>query len=278
MVWIFTRRGAGALALGLASLLALPKMVLADDPVAVTRAPEIQGKLVLGQTLHAVNGAWTGPADAVENYTWQRCTDEDFEDCSTIAGATEDAYALSASDVGKMMRVTLSVSFGDDSSRKSSELTGVVAAGENGGGINPGLPGTPQDFTLTAPPSKPGPAVPGAKRIKPKPVITLSGRYTSTGAVITRFTVKAPKGATTTLACSKGTCPAKQQTIKGGHTTHLTKFEKKTLKAGTRIQLTVARKGYVSEVSIITIRSKSKPSRSDSCILPGKKTRQKCPA
>jgi hypothetical protein len=146
------------------------------------------------------------------------------------------------------------------------------------GGPAPGNPGTSPNFTVTAPPTTPGPKIPGLKRIKPKPVITLSGRFTATGATITRFTVKAPKGATTTLACSKGTCPAKKQTIKGGHTTHLAKFEKKTLKAGTRIQLTVARKGYVSEVSIITIRKKTKPSRSDSCILPGKKTRQKCPA
>jgi hypothetical protein len=272
MVWIFTRKGAGVLALSLASLLALPNAVFADDPLQVTRAPEIEGKLVVGQTLHAVNGAWTGPADAADNYTWQRCADEDFEDCSTIGGATTDTYTLADADAGKMMRVTLSVSYQDDSSRKSSELTGVVAATE---GSSP--PATP-NFTITAPPTKPGPAIPGLKRIKPKPVITLSGRFTSTGAVITRFTVKAPKGATTTLACSKGTCPAKKQTIKGGHTSHLTKFEKRTLKAGTRIQLTIARKGYVSEVSIITIRKQLKPTRSDSCILPGKKTRQKCPA
>ena len=276
MVWIFTRKSATALALGFAALLAAPNMVFADDPLAVTRAPEIQGKLVVGQTLHAVNGAWTGPSDAADNYTWQRCADEDFDDCSTIGGATSDSYTLVDADAGKMMRVTLSVSYQDDSARKSSELTGAVASSD--GGTAPGNPGTQQPaFTLTAPPANLGPAIPGSKRIKPKPVITLSGRFTSTGAVITKFTVKAPKGATTTLACSKGTCPTKKQTIKGGHTSHLTKFEKKTLKAGTRIQLTIARKGYVSEVSIITIRKKLKPTRSDSCILPGSKTRQKCP-
>src|SRR3954453_9587976 len=126
MVWIFTRKGAGVLALSLASLLALPNAVFADDPLQVTRAPEIQGKLVVGQTLHAVNGAWTGPADTAENYTWERCTDEDFEDCSTIPGATEKSYAPSDVDAGSMMRVKPAVSFASPSSRKSSELTGVV--------------------------------------------------------------------------------------------------------------------------------------------------------
>jgi hypothetical protein len=276
MVWIFTRRGAGALALGLASLLVVPNSVFADDPLAVTRAPAVQGKLVVGQTLHAVNGAWTGPAGAADNYTWQRCPDEDFDDCSTV-GTGED-YTLVDKDAGNMMRVTLVVSLGDDSARKSSEPTAVVAATESsGGGGAPQTPSSPVFGNIT-PSSPKGPAIPGLKRIKPKPVIRLSGRYTSTGAVFTRFTVKAPKGATVKLACSKGTCPAKKQTIKGGRTTHVKKFEKRTLRAGTRIQLTVARKGYVSEVSIITIRKKHKPTRSDSCILPGKKTRQKCPA
>jgi hypothetical protein len=278
MVWIFSRRAAGALALGLASLLALPNSVFADDPLVVTRAPEITGKLVVGQTLHAVNGAWTGPADAADNYTWQRCADEDFDDCSTIGGATTDAYTLADADAGKMMRVTLSVSYGDDSARKSSELSGVVAATEgSGGGGGGNTPQTPI-FSNITPSSPKGPAIPGLKRIKPKPVITLTGRFTSTGTIFSKFTIKVPKGATTTLACSKGTCPNKKLTIKGGHTSHVTKFEKRTLKAGTRIQLTIARKGYVSEVSIITIRKKLKPTRSDSCILPGKKTRQKCPA
>jgi len=275
MVWIFTRRGAGAVALGLASLLVAPKIVMADDPLAVTRAPEITGKLVVGQTLHAVNGKWT-PADAGENYTWQRCTDEDFEDC-TPAGNGED-YTLVDKDAGKMMRVTLVVSLGEDSDHKSSELSEVVKATDDSGGTTTTPPaGGGAGFTLQ-PASKPGPSIPGLKRIKPKPVITISGKYTATGATFSKFTVKVPKGATTTLACSKGTCPAKKQTIKGGHTSHLAKFEKRALKAGTRIQLTIARKGYVSEVTIITVRKKLKPTRSDSCILPGKKTRQRCPA
>ncbi len=214
MVWIFTRKSATALALGFAALFALPNMVFADDPLAVTRAPDIQGKLVVGQTLHAVNGAWTGPADAADNYTWQRCADEDFDDCSTIGGATSDSYTLVDADAGKMMRVTLSVSYRDDSARKSSELTGTVATSD--GGSAPGTPGSQQPaFTLTAPPANLGPAIPGLKRIRPKPVITLSGRFKSTGAVITKFTVKAPKGATTSARVQQGHLPDQEADDQG---------------------------------------------------------------
>src|SRR3954471_2718816 len=100
MVWIFTRKGAALVALALAVLLALPTAGQADDPLAVTRAPDIEGKLILGETVRAVNGAWTGPADAGVNYTWQRCTDEDFEDCITISRATGETYTLVDADVG----------------------------------------------------------------------------------------------------------------------------------------------------------------------------------
>jgi len=273
----FTRAGIGALLI--ASALAWPSAGLADDPVAVTRAPDIDGKFVVGETLHAVRGQWTGPADTAWGYTWQRCPDEDFEDCSTIPGATEDNYTLADADAGKLMRVTLWATKGDDSAYKASDPSVAVKSSESSGSTNPPPSGTtnqPGAFDVK-PASRLGPAIPGVKRITPKPVVQIRGRYTSTGAKITLFTVKAPKGATTKLACSKGKCPAKSQTIKGGHTTHIKKFER-TLKAGTRIMLTTSRKGYVSEVTLITIRSKRAPQRSDSCILPGKKTRQRCPA
>src|SRR4051812_5441353 len=82
VVSIFTR--GGLVALVAASALAWPGAVRADDPPVVTHAPEIQGKPLVGETLHAVNGAWSGSPDAADNYTWRRCPDSDFEDCSTI--------------------------------------------------------------------------------------------------------------------------------------------------------------------------------------------------
>jgi hypothetical protein len=280
VVWTLIRAGGarrGLSAFVAVAALAWPSVVLADDPPVVTRAPDVEGTLVVGQTLRAVHGAWTGSADAATGFTWLRCPDEDFEDCVTIPRATGDTYQLVDADAGNQMRVTLWATQGDDTSYKASDLTAVVKT-TSGATPDPGGGGGTPSFDITAPPTKPTGTFPaGTKRIKPKPAVRITGRYTTTGARITRFTVKAPKGATTTIACSKGTCPVKKQTIKGGHTSHVAKFER-TLKAGTRIQVTIARKGYVSEITIVTIRAKRAPSRSDSCLLPGKTKPQKCAA
>ena len=42
--------------------------------------------------------------------------------------------------------------------------------------------------------------------------------------------------------------------------------------------MTISRKGYVTYITTITIRAKKAPSRSDSCLLPGKTKTQRCPA
>ena len=276
MASTFTRMGlrGGLTVLVAGSALAWPSTGLADGPPDVTRAPDIEGRPVVGETLRAVRGQWTGSEDTTTGYTWLRCPDEDFDDCITIPRATEDSYELTDADADQKMRVTLWATASDESSYKVSDATDVVKAPAGATPVPGGSPAAP-NFDITAP-VKSGAVLPAsAKRIKPKPVVRISGRTTVAGTRITRFTVKAPKGATTKLACSKGTCPVHKQTIKGGHTSHLAKFER-TLKAGTRIQLTISRKGYVSEITIITIRSKRAPARSDSCLLPGRTKRQKC--
>src|SRR3954470_15047585 len=127
----------GLVAAVAAVALAWPSAGLADDPPTVTRAPDIEGSLVVGSTLHAVHGQVSGSSDAATGYTWQRCPDEDFEDCSTISRATTDSYTLTSADAGYMMRVTLWAVLGDDSSRKTSDLTEVV---KTPGGSTPSVP------------------------------------------------------------------------------------------------------------------------------------------
>jgi hypothetical protein len=263
--------------LGIVAALIVPSTVLADDAPVVTQAPSIQGTPQVGQTLRAVNGKWSGSQDAAENYTWVRCPDQDFEDCSTIQGATGTSYTVVNEDVGDQIRVTLTVSLGDDSDHKTSDPTDVVTKAGSGGGGTP-QPGTNNgpSFTISAPTKPAGVAPAGVKLIKPRPVVKISGKYTSTGAKITLFTVKSPKGATVKVACT-GHCPAKSQTLKAGRTSHATKFQR-TLKKGTKLKVTVSRKGYVSYITTITIRAKKAPSRSDSCLLPGKTKTQRCPA
>src|ERR1700754_401973 len=143
VVWIFTRRGVvrgGLMSLVTAAALVWPNAGIADGPPTVTRAPDIEGTPVVGRTLRAVDGAWTGTADTATGYTWLRCPDEDFDDCITIPRATGDTYELTDADVDKQMRVTLWASESEDSSYKVSEPTAVVVkatGGTPGGSVTP---------------------------------------------------------------------------------------------------------------------------------------------
>ena len=78
------------------------------------------------------------------------------------------------------------------------------------------------------------------------------------------------------ITCS-GHCVIKRTTVKAGHTSHVKRFER-TIKVGTKLTVTVSRKGYVSNVTVITIRAKRSPLRADSCLVPGRKSTQKCPS
>src|SRR4051812_23754728 len=106
----------GLMVLAALAVLVFPSASLADGTPTVTRAPDIEGNLVVGSTLHAVHGTWSGSAGTATGFTWLRCPDEDFDDCSTISHATTSSYQLTDADAGKRIRVTLWALKGDDSS------------------------------------------------------------------------------------------------------------------------------------------------------------------
>jgi hypothetical protein len=68
----------------------------AAPPTNRTR-PTISGTPVVGSTLTANNGTWTGASTF--SYTWQLC-DGSGNNCATIAGATGRTYGVRSSDVG----------------------------------------------------------------------------------------------------------------------------------------------------------------------------------
>jgi len=118
-----------------------------------------------------------------------------------------------------------------------------------------------------------------AKMIKPFPTIRISGRLTRTGADIQVLTVKAPKGVRVTLACSGRGCPLRevsQTTSRGKSALHIPQFERE-LRAGTELTITVAKSGYISKVTRVTIRRGKAPARSDQCQLPDAKKLTRCP-
>jgi hypothetical protein len=113
------------------------------------------------------------------------------------------------------------------------------------------------------------------KMIRPYPTIRISGSLTKAGADVALLTVKAPKGVRITLTCSGKSCPLRE-VAQATALWHIPQFERE-LRAGTKLTITVAKSGYISKVTTITIRRGKGPARTDRCQLPGATRLITCP-
>jgi hypothetical protein len=90
-----------------------------------TAAPSISGSAVVGQSLTASTGSWSGSVSSYA-YQWLLC-DSAGNGCTSAAGATGSAYALTSSAVGYTFRVDVTASNKYGASMATSNPTGVVA-------------------------------------------------------------------------------------------------------------------------------------------------------
>jgi RHS repeat-associated protein len=74
------------------------------SPVAPanTQPPSIVGTPVVGQTLSADNGVWTGTPSLSYSYQWQSCKSGK---CKNVKGATTSTYTLLATEAGQSVQV-----------------------------------------------------------------------------------------------------------------------------------------------------------------------------
>jgi hypothetical protein len=93
---------------------------------------------------------------------------------------------------------------------------------------------------------------------------------------VTRLTVKGPRGARVTVTCAGRGCPT-PRVAEATALWHVRAFER-DLRAGVRLTITVAKTGYVTKVTTITIRRGRAPLRSDLCLVPGAARASACPA
>jgi glycosyl hydrolase family 26 len=122
------------LVLALALIFALPGRGVAGNgkggPVKAAPTskapPTISGSAVVGQTLTASTGSWSGPVSSYA-YQWLRC-DAFGNSCSSVAGATSASYSPLAADVGSTVRVSVAASNRYGSSVATSSPTSAVAA------------------------------------------------------------------------------------------------------------------------------------------------------
>ena len=101
-----------------------------------TVEPVISGNAIVGSTLTATNGNWTGTAPINFAYQWVRCPTSggkpDGSDCASISGATTSSYVIGSADGGKRLRIRVTASNADGSVTVASNATPIIAAAGSG--------------------------------------------------------------------------------------------------------------------------------------------------
>jgi hypothetical protein len=114
--------------------------------------------------------------------------------------------------------------------------------------------------------------------------VTMRGRLSGTLTQVTRLFVTAPRGSTVTVRCIAGSVAASAAPCK--------KFVKRSLKrrrqlrvkaaerqlpAGTKIEIRVSKRGYLTSVTRYALRAGDEPVRRDRCLTPGATKLKRCP-
>ena len=123
-----------------------------------TGEPRIVGTPVVGNTLTATNGSWSGSAPLTFTYRWRRCPKDggapDASNCGVISNATRSDYKVRPADAGFRLRVRVTATNADGSDTAASNPTDTVRAAGSGRPVNsspPTISGTPEvGQTLTA--------------------------------------------------------------------------------------------------------------------------------
>jgi hypothetical protein len=146
--------------------------------------PTISGTALVGQTLVATHGTWTGKPTSYK-YSWSRC-DTAGNACVAIGSATAKIYTVVGADVGHTLRVSVTAKNSSGSSTPAtSAASGIVPLS----GCPPGA-GTIQIAQL----SPPAQLEVGHARIAPR--VTRASRTIQIHAVVTACSGRAVQGAT----------------------------------------------------------------------------------
>lgn len=126
-----------------AVILAVALTALACQPEATDPPPVISGEAVVGSTLSVSTGGWKYEPDNF-SYQWEACS-PGTDDCDDV-GAGLSTYNISPTDLGKVVRATVTASNKDGAASATAAPVGPVAAAPNAGTgmleIDDGAPGT----------------------------------------------------------------------------------------------------------------------------------------
>lgn len=267
-----------------------PASAGADAKPTFTDGPAVAGIPRESEMLTAT-AAWTGDPAPTVSWRWQRCEKSNSSKCTPIAGAASPTYRVVAADVGSTLRVRIKLENSAGATAARSDPTSPVEPAP-ATEPEPDPEPTPEPQPEKAPSSAPprvdfeppenpiiGPPVAGEAQpplLRPFPVVRIRGWLTRTGARVTLLTVRAPRGARIVARCQGRSCPVRRL----GRTASLIRLSalQRHLRAGTRLDITVRKAGYIGKWTTIVIRAGRPPRRSDRCVLPGARRPTPCPA
>jgi hypothetical protein len=279
----------------------------ADKP-KITAKHAITGSAIVGGTLTAEGGLWTGTPPFTLSYQWRRClatAPADDKACDKIVDATSAQHVVTDADVGFQLAVRLTVS-NAEGAESASARTSVIpapAAAEPPPSPPPAPPPlppapaptpvrTPSGAFTTAPtfelsgPATPSPAAVAAPSapglparpalIKPFPVITVRGVILANGVRLSLVYVSRTRGARAAISCGGAGCPVRTLTLRDG-LRRARAFER-FLPSGTELAFRVTMPGRVGKYMRLRIGSRRQPTRVDRCLMPGASRPVRCPS
>jgi hypothetical protein len=271
-----------------------PASAGADAKPTFTDGPAVAGIPRESEMLTAT-AAWTGDPAPTAAWTWLRCDQARSNKCEAIAGAASPSYRVVAADVGSRLRVRVRLENSAGETEARSDPTNVVEPApepepepqpepqpqpdpepepdETPPGAPPRVAFDPPANPIIVPPMA-GEAQP--LMLRPFPIVRIRGWLTRTGARVTLLTVRAPRGARIATRCRGRSCPVRHL-ARTASSTRLRALER-SLRSGTRLDITVRKAGYIGKWTTIVIRRGRPPRRADRCVYPGARRPAPCPA
>jgi hypothetical protein len=253
-----------------------------------TDGPAVAGIPRESEVLTAT-AAWTGDPAPKASWRWLRCQMLDSTKCKEIAGAQSQTYRVVAADVGLRLRVRMKLENSAGKIEARSDPTSPVEPAPPPAPVpqpqptpvpEPTPPSAPPGVAFD-PPANPiiAPPVAGEAQpplLRPFPIVRIRGWLTRTGARVTLLTVRGPRGARIATRCRGRSCPVRHL-ARTASSTRLRELQRR-LRAGTRLDITVTKAGYIGKWTTIVIRQGRPPRRADRCVYPGARRPAPCPA